>query len=169
MVMRGDSGRLFEEALEIVDVVLLWDAFESYEVLRESAGCELGGGLMDGFSEPESTGLSKDLDSPKLKRVLVLLGAGLIIAGDILLRKSRYAEGGVMGVLSSSLRRKPGEGAIGLSISEGKVPEPGVWREDAVLERLSKPAAYMVAVAVADAMVVVCRRLRKRATEESNE
>ena len=73
-----------------------------------------------------------------------------------------------MGVLSSSLRRKPGDGAIGLSISEGKVPEPGVWREDAVLERLSKPAAYMVAVAVADAMVV-CRRLRKRATEESNE
>jgi hypothetical protein len=166
MVMRGDSGR-FEEALERFDAVLLWDAFESYEVLRERAGCELGGGLMDGFSDPESTGLSKDF-SPKLKRVLVLLGAGLIIAGDILLRKSRYADGGVMGVLSSSFRRKPGEGAIGLSISEGKVPEPGVWREDAVLERLSKPAAYMVAVAVADAMVV-CRRLRKRATEESNE
>ena len=58
MVMRGDSGR-FEEALERFDAVLLWDAFESYEVLRERAGCELGGGLMDGFSDPESTGLSK--------------------------------------------------------------------------------------------------------------
>ena len=57
-------------------------------MLRESGGCELDGGLIEGFSDPESTGLSNDF-SPKLKRVLVLLGAGLIIAGDILLRKSR--------------------------------------------------------------------------------
>ena len=68
--------------------LLLCDAVESCEVLRESGGCELGGGLVEGFSDPESIGRSKDF-SPKLKRVLVLLGAGLIIAGDILLRKSR--------------------------------------------------------------------------------
>lgn len=57
-------------------------------MLRESGGCEVGAGLIDGFSEPESTSLSL-VFSPKLKRALVLLGAGLIIAGDILLRKSR--------------------------------------------------------------------------------
>lgn len=56
--------------------------------------------------------------------------------------------------------RKPGEPAKGLRISDGKVPEPGVWREDAELDRFSKPAAAMVAVAVADA-IVACRRLRK--------
>ena len=138
-------------------------------MLRDSGGCELGGGLIEGFSDPESTGLSNDLSAPKLNRVLVLLGAGLIIAGDILLRKSRYADGGVIGVLRSSLRSKPGEQAIGLSISEGKVPEPGVWSEDAVLARLrSKPQAAMVAVAVAEA-ILVCRRVQKRATEESSE
>jgi hypothetical protein len=137
-------------------------------VLRESGGCELGGGLIDGFSDPESTGLSNDLSAPKLNRVLVLLGAGLIIAGDILLRKSRYADGGVIGVLRSSLRSKPGDAAIGLKSSEGKVPEPGVWSEDALLARLSKPAAYIVAVAVAEA-ILVCRRVQKRATEESSE
>ena len=136
-------------------------------MFRESGGCEVGGGLMmEDFAE--SSGLSKDL-SPKLKRVLVLLGAGLSMAGDILLRKSRYADGGVIGVLRSSFRRKLGEAAIGLSISEGKVPEPGVCSsEDEVLCRLSKPAAAMVAVAVADA-ILECRRLRKRGTEESNE
>jgi hypothetical protein len=87
-MMRGDSGRLFEDAFDWAEALLLWDAFESCEVLRESGGCELGGGLIEGFSDPASTGLSNDF-SPKLKRVLVLLGAGLIIAGDILLRKSR--------------------------------------------------------------------------------
>ena len=74
----------------------------------------------------------------------------------------------MIGVLRSSFRNKPGEDAIGLNSSEGNVPEPGVWSEDAVLERLSKPAAAMVAVAVAEAMVV-CRRMQKRATEESSE
>lgn len=61
-----------------------------------------------------------------------------------------------MGVLrASSFLRRPGEATSGLLISEGKVPEPGVWREEAVLEldRLSNPAAAMVAVAVAEAMV----------------
>ena len=113
--------------------------------------------MMEDFAE--SSGLSKDL-SPKLKRVLVLLGAGLSMAGDILLRKSRYADGGVIGVLRSSFRRKPGEADIGLNMADGKVPEPGVVNEDAVLARLSKPAAAMVAVAVAEA-IVVCRRLRE--------
>ena len=111
-------------------------------MLRESGGCEVGGETVDCLSDAEagSVGFSKDF-SPKLKRELVLLGAGLIIAGDILLRKSRYADGGVMGVLRSSFLRNPGDAAIGLSISDGKVPEPGVCNEDAVLARLSKPAA----------------------------
>lgn len=46
---------------------------------------------------------------------------------------------------------------MGLSISDGKVPDPGVWRDDAVLALLSKPAAIMVAVEVAEA-IVACRR-----------
>lgn len=80
-----------------------------------------------------------------------------------------------MGVFSaSSLLPKLGEAAMGLSSSEGKVPDPGVWRDDeAVLALLSKPAAAMVAVAVAvaEAMVAACsrRRLRERVTDESNE
>lgn len=55
----------------------------------------------------------------------------------------------------SSLLRKPGDPAIGLRSSEGKVPEPGVWREETVLmlERLSKPAAAIVAVAEAEDIV----------------
>ena len=97
-----------------------------------------------------------------------MLGAGLINAGDILLRKSRYADGGVIGVLRSSFLRKLGEPAIGLNSSDGKVPEPGVVNEEPVLARLSKPAAAMVAVAVAEA-ISLCRRLWERATEESNE
>lgn len=75
-----------------------------------------------------------------------------------------------MGVLSSSFLSSPGEPANGLNISEGKLPEPGVCREEAVLvlALLSKPAAAMVAVAVAEA-IIACRRLRERETEESNE
>ena len=88
MVIRGDSGRLFEEAFDWAEAVLLKDAFESCEVLRDRGGGHELGGLIEGFSDPESIGLSNDF-SPKLKRVLVLLGAGLNIAGDILLRKSR--------------------------------------------------------------------------------
>ena len=77
-----------------------------------------------------------------------------------------------MGVFkASSLFMKLGEAAMGLTSSEGKVPDPGVWRDDAVLARLSKPAAAMVAVAVAEAIVASRRRLRERVTviEESNE
>lgn len=67
-----------------------------------------------------------------------------------------------MGVLRASSRfRKLGEVARGLRSSDGNVPDPGVWREDAddeVLElaRLSKPAAAIVAVAVAEA-IIACR------------
>ena len=67
---------------------------------------------------------------------------------------------------------KLGDGAIGLSISEGNVPDPGVCKDEEAesLAFLSNPAAAMVAVAVAEAMSVVdCRRLRERVTEESNE
>lgn len=60
--------------------------------------------------------------------------------------------------------RKPGETAIGLQSSEGKVPDPGVCKDDAVLARLSKPAAAMVAVAVADVAILLCCRLCKRVT-----
>jgi len=84
-------------------------------------------------------------------------------------KKSRYADGGVMGVLRASSRfMKLGEAAMGLNISEGKVPDPGVCNEDAELARLSNPAAIIVAVAVAEAIVACCR-FRKRVTEESNE
>lgn len=124
---------------------------------------------MDGFSDPASDNFSRCL-SAKLNLLLVPVVAGLIIAGDILLRKSRYADGGVIGVLRSSFFRNPGEPAIGLNISDGKVPEPGVCNDDAALARLSKPAAAMVAVAVAVAdAIVACRRLRKRVAGDSNE
>lgn len=74
-----------------------------------------------------------------------------------------------MGVFKSSFLKRPGEGAMGLRVSEGKVPEPGVCSCDAErLGRLSKPAAAMVAVEVAEAMSGR-RRLRKRGTEGSNE
>lgn len=148
---------------------------DSYEVFRETAGWDVVGGLVDGFAPVTSTRLSRDLSkllskplSLKLNRVLVA-EAGLITAGDMFLRKSRYADGGVMGVLrESSLFMKPGEGAMGLNISEGKVPDPGVCRDDAALALLSNPAAIIVAVAVAEAMIA-CRCLQERVTEESNE
>lgn len=74
-----------------------------------------------------------------------------------------------MGVFNASSRlMNAGELTIGLSISEGKVPDPGVCKEEVALGLLSKPAAAMVAVAVADAMLAY-RRLRQRVTEESNE
>lgn len=68
---------------------------------------------------------------------------------------------------ASSFFRRPGEATSGLLISEGKVPEPGVWREEAVLEldRLSNPAAAMVAVAVAEAMVDGSGKERKMSGE----
>lgn len=77
-----------------------------------------------------------------------------------------------MGVLRPSSRfRKLGEGTIGLRISDGKVPEPGVCREEAgwmaglaEVDFLSKPAAAMVAVTVADAMVASRRRFREQRT-----
>lgn len=71
----------------------------------------------------------------------------------------------MIGVLRSSFLRNPGDPAIGLNISDGNVPDPGVCREDAVLARLSKPAAAMVAVAVAEAIAWACRRLREGGTE----
>lgn len=55
----------------------------------------------------------------------------------------------------SSFFKRPGDDTIGLRNSDGKVPDPGVAREEAASElgRLSKPAAAIVAVAVADAMM----------------
>ena len=97
--------------------------------MREKGGCDGGcdvGGLANGnFADGGSDALSQ-LTSLKLKRALVLLGAGLSIAGDMFLRKSKYADGGVMGVLRSSFFNIPGELTIGLNNSDGKVPEPGV-------------------------------------------
>lgn len=139
---------------------------DSYEVFRETAACDIGGsiGFAWGASTTFSRGLSKllsELLSLKLKRALVA-EAGLITAGDMFLRKSRYADGGVIGVFrASSLFMKPGEAAMGLSISDGNVPEPGVCRYDVVLALLSKPAAIIVAVAVAEAMIT-CRCLQER-------
>lgn len=55
-------------------------------MLRDNAGWEVGG-LVEGFSASEA-GLSVFL-SWKLKRALVLVGAGLIIAGVMFFRNSR--------------------------------------------------------------------------------
>ena len=61
------------------------------------AGCDVGG-LFEGFSVAEEGSVDFSL---KLKRALVLVGAGLMIAGErLFLRKSKYADGGVMGVLA---------------------------------------------------------------------
>lgn len=66
-----------------------------------------------------------------------------------------------MGVLRSSFLNTLGELIIGLNNSEGNVPEPGVYRDDAALARLSNPAAAaIVAVAVAEAMIA-CRRVQQ--------
>lgn len=175
MMIRGDCGRDAPvEAALLVDATVLSVDVDSYDVLRETSGCVDSyevfrdmagsdvGGLIDFAPETStilSTGLSKLLSkllSLKLNRVLVA-DAGLITAGDMFLRKSRYADGGVMGVLRASSRFiKLGEAAMGLSISDGKVPDPGVCREEeAVLALLSKPAAIIVAVAVAEAIVAV--------------
>lgn len=56
---------------------------------------------------------------------------------------------------ASSFFKRPGDATIGLRNSDGKVPDPGVAREEAASElgRLSKPAAAIVAVAVAEAMI----------------
>lgn len=56
---------------------------------------------------------------------------------------------------ASSFFKRPGDATIGLRNSEGKVPDPGVAREEAASElgRFSKPAAAIVAVAVAEAMM----------------
>jgi hypothetical protein len=76
----------------------------------------------------------------------------------------------VIGVLrASSLFINPGEAAMGLSISEGKVPDPGVCKDEAALDLLSKPAAAIVAVAVAEAMFACCRLQERVWTEVSNE
>lgn len=93
MAIRGDSGRVFpavlallekEAALWSVDV-LCTEVVESYEVLRDNAA----GGLVKVFSADASEALSNFL-SWKLKRALVLVGAGLNIAGDMLFfKKSR--------------------------------------------------------------------------------
>ena len=56
---------------------------------------------------------------------------------------------------ASSFFKRPGDATIGLLNSDGNVPDAGVCKEEAALEleRLLKPAAAMVAVAVAEAMV----------------
>lgn len=160
MVIRGDCGlervvlpALLCETTLSVDVVVE-ELAESYEALRDNAGWDVAG-LWTGLSVLISETLLEAL-SGNLKWLLVPVGSGLIKAGGILLRKSRYADGGVMGVFrASSFLRRPGEATMGLRSSDGKVPEPGVCNEEAVLEPdlLSNPAAAMVAVAVAEAMI----------------
>lgn len=99
MVTRGESGRLLARSVPLTDeVVLLKDEplaaelLESYEVLRDRAGWEVGG-LVEGFPADGSAPLSEPLSdglSWKLKRALVpVVGAGLMMAGDILFKKSR--------------------------------------------------------------------------------
>ena len=70
----------------------------------------VGGGLNDGLTDPASDDFADGLSLKlKLKWLPLLVGAGLIIAGDTLFKKSRYAEGGVIGVLNSSLFKMLGE------------------------------------------------------------
>lgn len=60
-------------------------------MLRDKAGWEVGG-LIEGLSAETSENLSEPLSeimSLKLKRALVLVGAGLIIAGVMFFRKSK--------------------------------------------------------------------------------
>ena len=56
---------------------------------------------------------------------------------------------------ASSFFNRLGDATSGLLNSDGNVPDPGVCNEDAASElgRLSKPAAAMVAVAVAEVMM----------------
>lgn len=88
--------------------------------------------------------------------------------GVIFFKKSRYADGGVMGVFKSSCLKQPGDLARGLMSSDGKDPEPGVCSEEAELALLSKPAAVAM-LADAIAMMAACRCCRERETEKSNE
>ena len=79
----------------------------------------------------------------------------------------------MIGVRSaSSFLMKLGDAVMGLSNSDGNVPDPGVCNDEAVLVLallLSYPAAAIVAEDVAVA-IVGCRRLRGLVvTEESNE
>lgn len=169
MVMRGDSGRAALEAMlldledaidcsEMEDATVEVEASESYEVLRDKTGCEFGV-LIVIFS---MLGSEVGSFSWKLKRELVPVDIGLIMAGDMFFKKSKYADGGVIGVLrASSLRRKPGEYCIGLRSSEGNVPDPGVCSEEdedvvQVLCLLSKPLAAIVAETTAEA-IAACR------------
>lgn len=95
MRILGDSGLevrtvlpalLFDAVLSFEEVVAA-ETLESYEVLRDKAGWEVGG-LIEGFAEIGSEDLSRDF-SLKLNRLLVLVDIGLMHAGDMFLRKSR--------------------------------------------------------------------------------
>ena len=95
MVILGDSGRevravlpvlLFDAPLSFEEVVAA-EALDSYDVLRDNAGCEVGG-LIEGRAESGAEGGSIDF-SLKLNRLLVLVDIGLRQAGDMFLRKSR--------------------------------------------------------------------------------
>ena len=98
MITRGDSGfvrtvlplLLYDAALWSVEVVVV-DVAESYEVLRDRAGWDIGVAI--GCFSAAGTAGSEDAFSDdfswKLNRLLVPVDAGLIIAGDMFLRKSR--------------------------------------------------------------------------------
>lgn len=75
-----------------------------------------------------------------------------------------------MGVLKASSRlMKLGEAAMGLNISDGNAPEPGVCRDELELDLLSKPAAAEEAERMAEAMADVFRRLLSGSPEASSE
>lgn len=127
MVRCFDPPALGKEDAVWLDEVVLAEPFESYEVLRERLGWDVGELMDEGRSESDRSSDARSMClSLKLKRLLVADGEGLSIADGMFFKKSRYADGGVIGVLRSSLRRRPGEGAMGLRVSEGNVPEPGV-------------------------------------------
>lgn len=106
-------------------------AVESDEEVRDNGGCNVGKtGMLS--STPSCCSFSSwyrlSVGIPeKLKWELVPVGAGLINPGDIFLRKSKYAFGGVIGVLMfSSFLMYADVPGNGLRISEGYEADTGV-------------------------------------------
>lgn len=143
-MMRGDCGFVLDSArivdgaessLEKLDTVEN-EVDESEEVCRDRAGFEVGGLRDTGGLFTLSTLLafsdrsSDDRHSVILSHVVLsiegnldvdpLVVGGLISTGDQPLRKSIYADGGVIGVLMvSSFLRKAGVPTKGLRSSDG--------------------------------------------------
>lgn len=148
-----DWSLVSECSVSIVSTV----AVDSAEDVRDNRGCDISA-----VPSPSSDILSGTFPE-KLKWELVPVGAGLINAGDMVFKKSRYACGGVMGVLTfSSLLIHAGVPGSGLRISEGYEAETGVCRVDTRgLGLPSLPVATTVEVEEVLAMTRLDNRERR--------